>query len=340
MRRKMGKVEYIGKYKVICSLGKGGSGVVYLAEDPILEKLWAIKAIPKTEKRQLQEAQIMKNLDHPGLPRITGQMEDEEYYYLVMDYIEGQTLYERCKKQPATKEEAADWGIQICDVLWYLHSRKPPIIYRDLKPGNLIRTSEGRIKLIDFGTARNLDGDREMDAMGTKGFAAPEQYHGTASIQSDIYNLGACLRWLLRGKKVLSLEMILCKCMRENPKQRYQNIKMVKKKLLKLKTKWEKRKKERKVLLYCLLAVFLLGVGEILREGIVGYQNPLFISLSGEKKIEIGSVSVNGDKVFYRKGENGIYISSNYFVDGENEVSIELLDGENIYCVTHEFFYE
>lgn len=335
----MEKGDYIGKYKVICTLGKGGSGTVYLAEDPILEKLWAIKAVPKKEKKRWQEALIMKNLDHPGLPRITGQMEDEEYYYLVMDYIDGQTLYEKCKVYAVTKEDVVNWGIQICDVLEYLHSRKPPIIYRDLKPGNLMLTADGRIKLIDFGTARNLNGE-EMDALGTKGFAAPEQYDGIASMQSDIYNLGACLKWLYRGEKILELEMIFHKCMMENPKLRYQNIRIVREKLLKLKTKWKKRKKERKILLFCLLAVFLLGAGEIIREGIVGYQNPLFISLSGEKEVEIGSVLVNEKKVFYRNVENGIYISSNYFESGVNEIRIEILDEENSYYVTHEFFFE
>ena len=80
---------WIGKYRVIAELGRGGSSIVYLAEDPILEKLWAVKAIPKENGKRLEEALIMRNLDHHGLPRITGQMEDDTYYYLVMDYIEG-----------------------------------------------------------------------------------------------------------------------------------------------------------------------------------------------------------------------------------------------------------
>ncbi len=328
---------WIGKYRVIAELGRGGSSIVYLAEDPILEKLWAVKAIPKENGKRLEEALIMRNLDHHGLPRITGQMEDDTYYYLVMDYIEGKTLYEECRKNVPGKEKVVDWGIQICDILEYLHNRKPPIIYRDLKPGNLILTPDGSVKLVDFGIAREQS-DEKMDSFGTRGFAAPEQYKGKASVQSDIYNLGACLRWFLKSQKVPELELVLRKCLRENPKQRFQSAAKVKRKLLKLQTKWEKSKKERKILMLLLMAVLLLGIGEIVREGITGFQNALFISLTGEKKMEIQSVSVNGQEAAYRCSEKGIHISFNCFETGENEVQIQVRDEDNkVYYITHNF---
>lgn len=331
--------NWIGKYRVISELGRGGSSTVYLAEDPILEKLWAIKAIPKGNKKQLDEALIMRNLDHHGLPRITGQMEDNEYYYLVMDFIEGKTLYEECRQKVPEKETIVDWGIQICDILEYLHSRKPPIIYRDLKPGNLILTPDGKVKLVDFGIAKEQD-EKAMGSFGTRGFAAPEQYKGKASVQSDIYNLGACLRWLLKDQKVPELEFLLRKCLRDDPKQRFQSAGKVKRRLLKLKAKWEKSKKERKVLMIFLLAVLLLGIGEIVREGIVGVQNALFISLTGEKEVQIQSVLVNGEEVTYWHSEKGIHISSNYFEMGENEVQIEVKGDDNkTYYITHNFNY-
>ena len=327
---------YVGKYRFICVLGKGGSGTVYLAEDRILEKLWAIKVIPKNSKKQLQEALLMKNLDHPGLPRITEQIEDNKYYYLVMDYVDGETLYERCRKKPATAEEAADWGIQICDILEYLHDQKPPILYRDLKPGNLILTPSGKIKLVDFGIARQQY-SKKVDAYGTRGFAAPEQYKGKATIQSDLYSLGACLRWCLQGRKVLGLERILRKCLQKNPKKRFTDSRKLRRKLKKLKSKWEKSKKERKILLVCLLAVLFLGIGEIVREGLEAYRNVIFIRLSGEKEITVNEVLLNGQRIPFRQAENGIYLSPGVFEEGNNKIQVEITDGEKVYYVNYPF---
>lgn len=325
--------QIIGKYRILGVLGRGGGGTVYLAQDVVLEKIWAIKAVKKDRERILRESLLMKNLDHPGLPRITGQMEDEENFYLVMDYIEGENLYERCKKSPATAEEALDWGIQICDILDYLHRQKPPVLYRDLKPGNLILTPDGRIKLVDFGIARQQDGSECADAYGTKGFAAPEQYEGKAMVQTDLYSLGACLCWCLRGQKIPGLAFVLWKCMKKDPKKRYPNSRKLKEKLQKYQEKRRKRRKERKILLVCLAAVFLLGIGEILREGISHYRNVVFIRITGQEDITVHEVWLNGEKISFRTGEEGIYIPCDCLTDGKNQLFVKIRDGSGNTCI-------
>ena len=147
------------KYRVLDQLARGGMSVVYLARDKRLEKLWAVKEIRNVEdarKRQTiidslkSEARLMKDLDHPAIVRIVDIIDEQESLYVVMDYIDGEELTKKIfphgKKNaayPIPEEMAVKWGIQICDVLRYLHSQKPPIIYYDLKPDNVMVRSEG-----------------------------------------------------------------------------------------------------------------------------------------------------------------------------------------------------
>ncbi|HEX5441563.1 MAG TPA: serine/threonine-protein kinase, partial [Ktedonobacterales bacterium] len=153
----------------------------------------------------VQEAEMLMSLRHKGLPRVSGHFSEGSRHYLVMEYIEGKTLEQ---KQTAAggkalpERDVLAWADQICDVLTYLHNRRPPIIFRDLKPANIMVTSSGRIKLIDFGIARVFVPGRTRDTqvLGTPGYAPPEQY-GKAQTdpRADVYALGCTLYQLLSG---------------------------------------------------------------------------------------------------------------------------------------------
>lgn len=296
-----------GKYEIVDVLGKGGMSVVYLAKDIKLQKFWAIKQVKKnlnTSIDLLAETNILKNLDHPALPRIVDIIERNESIYLVMDFIDGISLDKLITESGIIDEKTViDWAKQICDVLNYLHSQKPnPIIYRDMKPGNLMITNRGLIKLIDFGIARKYKKNVSKDTtyIGTRGYAAPEQYGDYQSdARTDIYSLGVTLYQLLTGKgpndppfeikpirKInpsLSegMEFIIKKCTEQDPNLRYQSIKEMLNDLdnihkLNSSYKREVRKKYIKIsisIIMFILSVFLItsGILGIKAEGIKEY---------------------------------------------------------------------
>ena len=237
------------KYRILRVLGQGGMGRVYLAENIKLGTLWAIKEVDKHlphHTNVMVEPNILKKLNHPALPRVFDIIEDENFIYVIVDYIEGVSLDRKLSDAGKFPEEnVIEWARQICDVLNYLHSFKPnPIIYRDMKPSNIILTGDGFIKLIDFGIAREYKTGSESDTIyiGTRGYAAPEQYGaGQTGVASDIYSLGVTLHHLVTGKspneppydlkparyydeKISSeLEFIISKCTRQDPAERYQS---------------------------------------------------------------------------------------------------------------------
>lgn len=243
-----------GKYKILNKIGQGGMSVVYLAMNERANKQWAIKEVRKDGTKDYEvvkqgliaETDILKRLNHPHLPSIIDVIDCDDTFLIVMDYIEGRTLDYWLKKEGAQPQErVVEWAKQICDVLGYLHSRKPPIIYRDLKPSNVMLKPDGKIMIIDFGTAREFKEQSIEDTkcLGTQGYAAPEQYggHGQTDARTDIYNLGATMYHLLTGHNpslppyemypirqwnpVLSsgLEAIVTKCTQRNPNDRYQS---------------------------------------------------------------------------------------------------------------------
>ena len=238
-----------GRYKILRILGQGGMGKVYLAENIKLGNLWAVKEFVRkdgNEKNLLVEPNMLKKLKHPALPRVIDIIEDTECIYIIVDYIEGDSLDKRLSGEGRIPEkDAVEWARQICDVLIYLHELKPnPVIYRDMKPSNLILDSNGFIKLIDFGIAREYKAGADSDTIyiGTRGYAAPEQYGiGQTSVATDIYSLGVTIYHLLTGKSPneppyelkpvrtidssLSegLEQIICKCTQLDPTKRYRS---------------------------------------------------------------------------------------------------------------------
>lgn len=201
------------RYTVLSKLGKGGMGAVYLVADSRLGgKYWALKelsdaALKNPAERDTaiaafkREATLLATLNHPNLARVVDFFQESGKYFLVMDRVEGQTLDDALQGRTAPFPEAQvlAWAVQLCDVLDYLHHQNPPIIFRDLKPGNIMLDREGNIRLIDFGVARLFrpGAGKDTTSLGTPGYAPPEQYgKGQTDARSDVYALGATLHQL------------------------------------------------------------------------------------------------------------------------------------------------
>lgn len=206
----------VGRYRIESELGRGGASVVYLATDLHLGKRWAIKVMEKDKysaegdtdsgagnESLLEEVELMKRLDHPSLPRIVDVLEENGRLFLVMDYIEGESLSALLKRAgPFGEDVVRDWMYRLAMVLAYLHEQDPPVIYRDMKPANVIRKPDGTLILLDLGIAREYKHGRNQDtmALGTRGYAPPEQYgNAQTDIRSDIYSLGMTAAELLTG---------------------------------------------------------------------------------------------------------------------------------------------
>lgn len=206
------KSDWLTRYRLRQYLGQGGMGVAYLAEDksnnnaPCVLKQLSIKDASAEEHEEAErffrrEVEMLRHLKHPGIVRLfdhhvtTGQD-----YFLVMDYIAGNNLDEIIKSWGAFSSEATvEIAIQCCEILEYMHDHDPPIIYRDLKPGNLMLTPEGQIVFIDFGIARTFQPKQIATRVVTTGYSPPEQYSGQPEPRSDLYALGATLSQLLTG---------------------------------------------------------------------------------------------------------------------------------------------
>ena len=206
-----------GRYRLRSLLGRGGTGSVYLADDTqLFDRPVAVKELIEqfsgeeerdaAIERFTHEAKMLVALSHPNLPDVRSYFTEGGRHYLVMEYVEGNTLARLLEQAGGTlrTQDVTDWGRQICDVLAYLHGRTPPVIFRDLKPTNIMVDGHGRIKLIDFGTARHFDLSKHTDTlkMGSIGYAPPEQYqgYGQTSPRTDIYALGATLHHLLTNQ--------------------------------------------------------------------------------------------------------------------------------------------
>lgn len=275
------------RYEVLKEIGRGGMSVIYLAMDNRLNKSLVIKDIRKRDTSHNEilinslvvEANMLKRLDHGALPKIYDIIDSEGDIYVVMDYIEGESLKEKLDRErvlPA--QDVVKWAIQLAEVLDYLHTRKPhPIIYRDMKPDNIMLTPDGNIKLIDFGIAREYKIENTSDTtnLGTKAYAAPEQISGMQTDErTDIYSLGVTLYHLVTGKSLSEppfevrpirtwnaslpegLEHIIDKCTQLEPESRYSNCKELLSDLINI----DKLTMSYKKLLYKKLSAFLAPV--------------------------------------------------------------------------------
>ena len=244
-----------GKYKILNKVGQGGMSVVYLAMNEKANKQWAIKEVRKDGIKDFEvvkqglvaETDILKRLNHPHLPSIIDVIDKDDSFIIIMDYIQGNSLASRLEEYGAQpQEDVVEWAKQLCDVLGYLHSRTPAIIYRDMKPSNVMLKPDGNVTLIDFGTAREFKEKNLADTtcLGTVGYAAPEQFGGMGQTdgRTDIYCLGATLYHLVTGMNPCEppydikpireinpslssgLDKIILKCTQRDPNDRYQSV--------------------------------------------------------------------------------------------------------------------
>ena len=243
-----------GKYKILNKVGQGGMSVVYLAMNEKANKQWAVKEVRKDGIKDFEvvkqglvaETDILKKLNHPNLPSIIDVIDTDDSFIIIMDYIQGNSLNKALDEYGAQPQEyVIEWAKQLCDVLGYLHSRNPAIIYRDMKPANIMLKPDGNVTLIDFGTAREFKEKNLADTvcLGTIGYAAPEQFigMGQTDARTDIYCLGATLYHLVTGMNPCEppyeirpirqinpslsagLERIIQKCTQRDPNDRYQS---------------------------------------------------------------------------------------------------------------------
>lgn len=254
-----------GRYIILSRIGQGGMGAVYKATDTLGNRIVAIKELSEStaatarEREEARaafqrEAEMLARLKHAQLPRVYDFFEDSGKQYLVMDFVAGETLETKLKQSPTglpvdTVLKVAD---QLCDVLDYLHNQRKPVIFRDLKPGNIMLDSRSTVKLIDFGIARHFAAGKRSDttALGTAGYAPPEQYgKGQTDARSDIYALGATLHHLLTGvdpadspftfvspRKVrpavpIEVDLTIMKAVERDPKERWQTARLMKRAL-------------------------------------------------------------------------------------------------------------
>lgn len=265
------------RYRIIEQVGKGGFSAVYKAVDTYFSnRIVAIKEMSlskfspnetfEVEYTFNQEVRMLANLTHPNLPRIYDNFPHAGRQYLVMDFIEGETLdhylYETMSGHVPI-QEVLDFGIQVCNVLGYLHTRRPPIIFRDLKPLNIIRTPDGLLYLIDFGIARyfKIGRDRDTIPFGTSGYTAPELAYQQSNPSSDIYSLGVTLYELLTANDPMhnpirsgslrlhnriipaELEKLIMQMIDGDPRRRPHNLSEVKQHLQNLQVKLSMRVK-------------------------------------------------------------------------------------------------
>lgn len=298
-----------GSWEVIKQIGQGGSGTVYLVRDIELNRLLALKEVPvrntdqgkRQAKAVVAEVSLLKSLSHPSIPRILKMTHDEHSILIIMDYIEGYSLRSLIAKKNYIEEALiVKWGLALCDTLKYLHNRNPKVIYRDLKPHNVMLSNENHLFLMDFGISREVGPDFDYskeDRVGTKGYAAPEMRAKNAWFdeRSDIYALGRTLYFLAtrnspsleklpNGQELLilpirqydssrsvGLEKIIEKATAYKPTDRYQSVEEMiydLKNIDKMSEGYIRKIKRRATTIYSLfgtliLGVFLLGSGAL-----------------------------------------------------------------------------
>lgn len=247
-----------GKYEILKVLHTSGMANVYLVSDKNLNKQWCLKEIVKSEagrnmveyRSLIQEANIMKSLNHSSIPRIVTIEDDGDSIFIIMDYVYGLSVKDWLLRKGTIKQSVVvNWMKQVCGVLIYLHNRKHPIFYRDMKPDNIMIQEDGNIKVLDFGISVVITSKDDVikEALGTKGYAAPEQKKRGVKydLRGDIFALGRTMYYMLTGLNPsiigdnlrpireinsslsMGLEVIIDKCTKENPDERYQSVEEV-----------------------------------------------------------------------------------------------------------------
>ena len=240
----------MNKIEILKNISNTEMSLVYIGKNKETNEKFILKK--KLEDYDSKKTlSIYKKLSHKALPKVLNSFIDNNIYYEVLEYIDGISLKEKLDNEGRQKEEdVVKWALELCDVFMYLHSRNPQVIYRDLKPGNIMLDKKNHIHLIDFGTIREYREYKNEDTirLGTVGYASPEQYDKNTQTdsRSDIYNFGITLYCLLTNKSPCKkpykiypirywyndlsdeLERIIIKCIKKNPDERYQSFKEVK----------------------------------------------------------------------------------------------------------------
>lgn len=356
------------RYIIKKCIGQGGMSSVYLASDIKLGKDWALKVVKKNgceqgvafEVEASAEARLLKKMDHPALPHIIDIIETDNQFIVVMDYIEGITLEQYLNQNKRVDEETAvSWAREICDVLDYLHKQTPPVIYRDMKPGNVMLTRDGKIKVIDLGIAREYKKTVRQDTvcLGTRGYAAPEQYGGSGQSdeRTDVYCLGVTLYHLVTGKdpskppyellpirKVdaslsSGLEMVIIKSTQSNPEDRYQTAYEFCNALNKYKTLGKNYYRKKKMLIrrfrvLLLLSFFMMMLGKWAKDKSIYYYENEYNQVKhlaeiseGEEKIDclMQAIKLRADEK-----ENYCLLLDELVIDGEFDDAEQKLVGK------------
>lgn len=202
------------RYRIIKKLASGGMGRVYLTLDTktnrrvVAKKMFNIASTDEEqdylEKRFQEEARLLFSLQHKALPRVSDYFLYDNSFYIIMEYVQGLNLKQYLEKKSAHRiciEECIDFLAKSLEILAFLHNQHPPVIHRDVKPGNIMINQKGEVVLVDFGLARSLELNQGATArVGTYGFASPEHYTGKFRLSSDLYGLGATFHYLLSGE--------------------------------------------------------------------------------------------------------------------------------------------
>ncbi len=335
------------RYKIIREIGRGGTSCVYLAENIRLHNYWAVKEVYKnsvvgsamSSNKLIAESSILTKLRHLGLPTIVDVIDTPTSYLVIMEYIEGVSLEKVLQHGAQTESNVIKWGCQLCDVLEYLHSQNPPIIYRDMKPANVMLRPDGNVVLVDFGMAREFKQSSIHDTtnLGTHGYAAPEQYGGNrqTDARTDIYSLGVTLYHLVTNHDPClppygvgsirnhnpslsaGLDNIIRKCTSLRPEDRFQSAYELKNALCNVNSfqtfdtfyEPEEPKKKSKAWMWSLLAIPVVIIAVVL--GITlggnsnGSSNHYFSDLCYEQEVYIGSD--NESQMYYIEAEKSGY---------------------------------
>lgn len=252
------------RYCIVEKIGQGGNGQLYLARDLELGAVWAVKEIPLVNKK---EAKLLRLLEHPALPKMIDYAERDEFCYLVMEYVRGKSLGTWIKEgKQFSLEDILRIGIEVSQVLSYLHTRKPVVIYGDLKPDNLMMTEDGRLYLVDFGSAALGYKEEQRICSGTAEFAAPEQYEGKMTVVSDVYALGRTLRFLCGEKwwkyvlRFPAFGVFVMKCCQRDAKKRFSDMSVVMGRLNRLLQAQQRVKRSPAVEMALALCVCIFGI--------------------------------------------------------------------------------
>ena len=340
-----------GKYKILNQIGKGGMSVVYLAMNERANKQWAVKEVRKDGVQDFEvvrqglivEMEMLKRLRHPYLPTIIDVIDTDDSFLIVTDYIEGKPLSRALAEHGALPQEyVIEWAKQLCEVLGYLHTREKPIIYRDLKPDNIMLRPDGTITLIDFGIAREYKeyATHDTRALGTQGYAAPEQFggQGQTDARTDIYGLGTTLYHLVTGynpseppyeifpirhwNPSLSqgLEKIIWKCIQRNPKDRYQSCAEILYALEHYQDLDNRRSLKLKLKLASFLTMTVLTAALSLTSFWAYYTKTTMMTQSYDACIEDGRSGATAEEQF------GYYVQAMQLMPGEQQAYLDMID--------------